>query len=173
MPPFDSRTNHPTRCAGFTLIELIFVMVILAILVGVSLPRFSRSYAHWQLERTAFDIAQQLRYAQAAAIANRKPVQCDVVEGVVACEHAVDPAAEPKPEAPQLPPRFAKGKAPPEGIAVAAQHPDGVEALRFYPDGHSDGGTIVVETEADAPGYRIQVDPGTGDVSVRTGSAAS
>lgn len=151
-------------------------MMILVILLGVSLPRFSRSFSHWQVERVAFEIAQQLRYAQAAAIAHRKPVQCDVVEHVVDCDYqaeTVSPPEDPERSAPRLPPRFARSKPPPQGVTVMAQHPDGVEELRFYPDGHSDGGTIAVETEANEAGYRIQVDPGTGEVSVVTGSAAS
>lgn len=62
-----------TRTSGFTLVELIGVMVIVAILAVVALPRF--------FERSAFEsrafsdqTLAMLRYAQKAAIAQRRTV---------------------------------------------------------------------------------------------------
>lgn len=61
------------RAAGFTLVELITVMIVLGILAVVALPRF--------FDRTDFDArafldqtAAMLRYAQKAAVAQRRTV---------------------------------------------------------------------------------------------------
>ncbi len=53
---------------GFTLIEILIVVVLLAVIAAVSLPHFSVSLARLQLRNTAYKLAYLMRYAQSAAI---------------------------------------------------------------------------------------------------------
>lgn len=61
------------RAAGFTLVELITVMIVLGILAVVALPRF---FDRADFDARAFldQTAAMLRYAQKAAIAQRRSV---------------------------------------------------------------------------------------------------
>jgi prepilin-type N-terminal cleavage/methylation domain-containing protein len=52
---------------GFTLLELIIALGIMALGVAVAFPYFDASRAGYQLRAAAYDIASQLRDARAAA----------------------------------------------------------------------------------------------------------
>ena len=55
--------------SGFTLIELLFVILIMAVVVGFSVPRFSRTFRHLQLQVFASDVAKLFTYASMRAVA--------------------------------------------------------------------------------------------------------
>ncbi|MYM39913.1 pilus assembly FimT family protein [Duganella qianjiadongensis] len=74
--------RHWRRGAGFTLVELILVIVVVGIMAGVAAPRF--------FDRKGFDAASYaaqlktlLRYAQKTAIAQGRPVYVKVTSGGV------------------------------------------------------------------------------------------
>jgi prepilin-type N-terminal cleavage/methylation domain-containing protein len=54
--------------AAFTLIELLTVIVILSVMVGLSVPNFSKSFSRMELKKTASNIAYLVRWAQARAV---------------------------------------------------------------------------------------------------------
>lgn len=64
---------HPHRAAGFTLVELITVLVVAAILAAVAAPRF---FTRLSFEERGFydQSVAALRYAQRVAIAERRNV---------------------------------------------------------------------------------------------------
>lgn len=85
----------PARSRGFTLVELILVLVVIGVLAAVVGPRF--------FDRSVFDQRQQyeealsaLRYAQKRALASGCPVRVQVAEGAAsltwatACGRAPD-----------------------------------------------------------------------------------
>src|SRR3989338_7437801 len=55
--------------AGFTLVEVILVAVVLGMLMMVSVPRFQQTAQRLQTEQTAFALTQLLRYAHERAVA--------------------------------------------------------------------------------------------------------
>ena len=60
---------------GFSFVEIILVVVILAIIAGLAIPNFSQTYLSFQLKRTAEDMAFLLRYAQSRAVTKNRYVQ--------------------------------------------------------------------------------------------------
>ncbi len=84
-------TDPPPATHGFSLVELVMVMVILGILAAVAIPRF--------FDRITFDTvgfydqAQGIvRFAQKVAVAQRTSVRVDVSAGAVQACYCATPA---------------------------------------------------------------------------------
>ena len=60
---------------GFTLIEILLVLLIVGIMAGLSIPNVSRTYTTILLNRTTNDLASFIRYAQSRAIIQRQVFQ--------------------------------------------------------------------------------------------------
>ena len=60
------------RRAGFTLTELILVVLIIAILVGISMPLFRRQFSDLELRNSCYNIAKLTSLAQQKAIGESK-----------------------------------------------------------------------------------------------------
>lgn len=58
----------PTQQRGFSLIELMFVMVIAAVLLGIAVPSFREFTAGQRVKNTAFDFAADLLLARSEAV---------------------------------------------------------------------------------------------------------
>ena len=58
----------PISLRGFTLIELILVVFLIAVIAAAAVPNFSRTYQQMVLRQTADDLALVMRYAQSRAI---------------------------------------------------------------------------------------------------------
>jgi prepilin-type N-terminal cleavage/methylation domain-containing protein len=71
--PSDPRPIEPLNHSGFTLIELILVMVIIGILAATVLPRidFGATSSRASVDGAAYMIASDIRYTQECAMANR------------------------------------------------------------------------------------------------------
>ncbi len=60
--------KKPARTSGFTLVELLVVMVVLAALIGLALPAFDRVMPGAALRSEAAEVAALLREARSRAI---------------------------------------------------------------------------------------------------------
>ncbi len=62
------RANKKTRKQGFTLVEIILVVVLLGIVAGLAFPDLSRVYDQFQLNQKVDNLAYLMRYAQSRAV---------------------------------------------------------------------------------------------------------
>ena len=64
-----------TTSLGFTMIEILLVVVILGVISVISIPNFSQAHKNMVLKKQAEDISYLMRYAQSRAIVKGKHIQ--------------------------------------------------------------------------------------------------
>ena len=149
-----SRPRSPEREAGFTLLEVLVVLVIGAVMYAMILGVPFRGASVADLKSAARTLASGLRQAQSMAMASRRDavltVDMETREYILAGE--------------------SEGRRLPKDIELklfTAQSEiasDSRGAIRFYPDGSSTGGRITVK--AGERQYLVDVDWLTGRVSI-------
>ena len=144
--------SDPSREGGFTLIEILVVLVVLALAGAVIVLRGPARPRGVDLHATALGIAETLRLARAQAIAGNQPAQV-VIDAETHRLHAASGAIR------ALPADIALGFA---GLAGAVPSPRLV--IRFAPDGSSSGGAI--DLAAGGRVLRVRAAWLTGQVSV-------
>ena len=155
---------------GFTLVELLVVLVIISMMAAFVGPRIAGSMSNLNLKTASKKLASALRYArnQAASQCATYVALLDFEERTVTvrAEKRGEPAeegpeeSEPDADHPeQRPKRFQL----PEGVrfdrAVSGDEEwdSGIFQLVFYPDGGSSGGTVFLANVRDHQ-YHIVVD---------------
>lgn len=138
------------RSEGFTLVELIVVLAILAGLAALVAPSFSRTVASARLRTAASDVRSTFARARALAVASAR--ERSAVFDLSRGEFGVDnEAARLLPEAIRL-----------EAVLPGGDRRDrGSVRFRFFPDGGGEAAEISV-TAQDGGALRVTVDPLTG-----------
>ncbi len=150
---------------GFTLLELVVVVVILGLAAGLVVPRLGRGFEGLEFARAARGLMSHVRRARAEAIARREVRLLVISPGEHlawmedrarwAPESPVAPAPSPPPTSFALPP----------GIRILPGDPGASPTervlLTFFPGGESSGGRLLIEARG---GRRlvVSVDPLTG-----------
>jgi type IV fimbrial biogenesis protein FimT len=62
------------NCGGFTVVELLVVMVIVAVLASLAAPSFSELFARRRLEGAATDLSADLQFARSQSVSDRATV---------------------------------------------------------------------------------------------------
>lgn len=97
MKPRHSNRFRSTPNAGFTLVELVMVVVIVATLAAIALPRYAESTRRYQVSLAARRIATDIAFAQsrARATSSSKSIVFNVADSTyeIPGERALDHAA--------------------------------------------------------------------------------
>ncbi len=156
---------------GFSLIELTVVLILISLsiaLVAPSLSKFSKSV---ELKACSQRIAAILRNYRGEAVNRGKVYQ--VVFDPKRIEVRIQSVGEEGEEGAgeKKDGREIKTYKLPSGIQIKEieagllQYPSDLPAIEFYPNGGSNGGKIIIDTQ-DNEGYRIKVDFLTGNVKI-------
>ncbi|MFC4729301.1 type II secretion system protein XpsH [Coralloluteibacterium thermophilus] len=144
---------------GFSLIEIVVVIALVAVLTATLAVSLSGGLDGVRMRNAVKDVAAQLRFARARAIVGGQPQ-----------DFLVEPAARRW--------RGAEGREGtlPEGFELSAygaeevQPAEGVIAIRFFPDGSATGGRI--EMARGAARWQVDVAWLTGEVRLARGDEA-
>lgn len=159
MAPAGSREERGRDGqSGFTLIEMIVVLVIIALVLALVVPNIGRSTGRYAVAATAYDVAAAMRLARDRAIVESRPTR------FLANADAFGPGGD-------RPLQHV-----PRGIALTVFGDDQGESggrgddIRFFPDGSSSGGRVDVTDGA--AHYSVSVEWINGDVSIQSQRSA-
>lgn len=149
---------------GFTLLEMILVIILMALIAGVSLPFMGSTLDRISLQSTAREIASALRFARSQAITLKTlfTFNGDLTNNRY---WLTNPRAD----------TSTKTKTVDETVRLAQfQNADDIQSdgtfiIRFYPRGNSSGGSIRLEQaneENSETYYVIKIDPITGSPKI-------
>jgi general secretion pathway protein H len=142
------------RQAGFTLVELLAVLVVLALVAGLAATQLGTRHSGEVLQAAAHELASRCRAARTAAIrkAESRTVVIDMANRVVTAGQ----------DTPSL--RIADTISIVSETSAAEQRGRKVAGIRFFPNGASTGGKVRLETGRQA--YEVRVNWLTGRVVV-------
>jgi prepilin-type N-terminal cleavage/methylation domain-containing protein len=161
MSPTGSDPSRSRSQAGFTLLELLVVMLILSVLVGVSVPQFRGTFRHLQLQVVASEVATLLTYAGRRAVARGEVLRVHFdVEGrrywlVMA------PQGSPAETSETISGKFGRVASVPASISLAPS----TRNVTFYPDGRADRFELVISDDS-SRSFRLATDVRTGRVKL-------
>ena len=147
------RNMKPYRSRGFTLVEVMIVMVIIALIMGLVATSMSRSVSSAEARAASRNLVASLRYTRARAILDKQ-------EQVFQVNTENRTYKAPGREQVQLP----------EGVDVTITTArseltsEAVAGIRFFPDGGSTGGHV--ELTVNEREYRVNVAWLTGEVNL-------
>ena len=138
---------------GFTLVEMLVVLVIVALMMALVGTSISRNISGAQMRTAASKVAASLRYTRTRAILT-KSEQVFLVDTEKRTYQAAEREAKQLPEGMKVELNTARSELTSETVG----------GIRFYPDGGSTGGNV--RLEANGRIYRVNVAWLTGEASV-------
>jgi len=141
------------RAAGFTLVELLVVLVIAALALSLVGTSISRNISGAEMRTAARKVAASLRYTRTQAILS-KSEQVFLVDTEKRTFKAADRETEELPEGMNVELNTARSELTSESAG----------GIRFYPDGGSTGGNV--RLEANGRVYQVNVTWLTGEASL-------
>ncbi len=155
---------NPTDRRGFTLVELLLVVIILGVIVSMSVPRFSNSFDFMKLRSGTYDFAATLEHAQALSILQERFIRLEISPDGDSCR--VESDRETADQTPIAPLRYEL----PADVRVGAVTFDdpflsGRRYITFRPDGEADRCTLRVGNSA-GDAFEIYVLGGLGRIRI-------
>ena len=150
----SGRASVESAAGGFTLLEMLVVLMLIGLIVAVTIPTFSGGVSTTALKSATREVAAGLRLARGQAIAQRTE---SVLELDVAGRSFRVP---PDPRVHTLPSGIELKLFTAQRDLISEQ----VGAVRFYPDGGSNGGRITLASGERK--FNVDVDWLTGRVAI-------
>jgi prepilin-type N-terminal cleavage/methylation domain-containing protein len=154
---------NSSRDQGFTLLELLMVVLVIALVLAVSYPSLSRGSAALHLRATGRDILNTFRYAREKAVTEQTGMMVTVdrdKQELILSDNLGDGARR------YILPQDVKI----QRIALAgAEILEGPLIVRFLPNGSSDRAEVLLRSDAGSF-LRIISDPITGGARIESGS---
>lgn len=141
---------------GFTLLELLVVLAVMALLTAISIPMFSSGASHQEIRIAAREIATGLRRARSLAVTanDEATFSLDVEQRIYSVDGRSTSRLTGALELTFYTPR-------PEFLDGA------VGTVRFFPDGSSTGGRVSIKRAGTAsPVYEVRIEWLTGHVTI-------
>jgi general secretion pathway protein H len=150
------------RNKGFTLIEMLIVVLILAIVLTVSYPSLSRGATTIHLRATSRDILNTLRYARTKAVTeqSRMVVMVDREKQELILTDGLGEGGRTY--------RLPKDVKIQRMAIAGTEVMEGPMLIRFLPNGSSDSAEILLKSDAESF-VRIVSDPITGGARIEAG----
>jgi general secretion pathway protein H len=139
---------------GFTLVELMVVLVIISLMLALVGTSISRSVSGAEMRNAARKVAASLRYTRTKAILS-KSEQVFTIDTETGAYQAADRPLEELPEGMNVELNTARSELTSETAG----------GIRFFPDGGSTGGNV--RLEANGRIYQVNVTWLTGEASVQ------
>jgi general secretion pathway protein H len=154
-----------SRREGFTLIELIIVLLIIGLSAGIIGIAINRSSGSRQLKTFANEVSAVLRYARSQAVSEKR-LYCFVIDTNerMLKLYAENPGSDSEEQYTQVLDKPIPGELQ---IAMSGKDADS-SFIEFYPIGNSTGGVIEVSTPKEQI-YSVHVNRITGKVDVIQG----
>ena len=156
---------------GFSLLEIIVVLVLLSLSVALIAPGLSRFSKSVELKGAAKKVAAVLRYYRSEAINRGKVYQVlfdsNLMEVKVQPIEAEVQEETEKKEVKSAPKSFFL----PPGVQMkelnieSTQYPSDLPTIEFYPNGGSNGGNILLDSQSQK-GFKIKINFLTGAVVI-------
>lgn len=148
----ERRAGRPA--AGFTLVELLVVLVIASLMMALVGTSISRNISGAEMRSAAHQVAASLRYTRTRAILS-KSEQLFLVDTEERSYRAADRPTRTLPEGMNMELNTARSELTSETAG----------GIRFYPDGGSTGGNV--RLEANGRVYQVNVAWLTGEASLQ------
>jgi general secretion pathway protein H len=146
--------SGPRRAGGFTLVELLVVLVIASLVLALVGTSISRSISGAEMRTASREVAASLRYTRTRAILT-KSEKVFLVDTEARTYQAADRETETLPEGMNVELNTARSELTSETAG----------GIRFFPDGGSTGGNV--RLEANGRVYQVNVAWLTGEASLQ------
>jgi prepilin-type N-terminal cleavage/methylation domain-containing protein len=150
-------------CKGFTLLELLFVTIVILVLISISTPLFKRTYDNLRHDEFSRNIAKLMKYAHERAIIER--VQYRVCFDLNSKTYQIKVEEDPLNQRGvfcEVNGKFGKLNRIPDDVSLESS----TKEVTFYPDGTVDEASLVVSSTCGAVSTLTTI-TGTGDVKIR------
>jgi len=135
------------RLAGFTLVEMVVVLLIVALGTALAVPMVEGGFDAREVRRAARQIAATMHYCRGEAVSTGEPQEL-VIDGVENGYHTTAWG------------RWAvlTDRAVIDEVRGGRIFEEGVAHILFYPNGSTSGAVVVVASRRDRRAHRLRID---------------